>query len=121
MYVFRREDLNTHSHVISRMFPLVWYGLIYNYYWEYTIHIRISVNATIFVTQPSSLLSKTVIVSKTPVESAGPTELWEDDLAGKIQNEYDPMVPNNYEIIVKQKRAEDRSRDNEVGLSFSML
>lgn len=64
--------------------------------------------------QPSSLLSKTVTVSKVPVESAGPVELWEDDLAGKIQNEYDPMVPNNYEQIMRQKRAEERGRDSEV-------
>ena len=63
--------------------------------------------------QPS-LLAKTVILSKTPAESAGPTELWEDDLAGKIQNEYDPMIPNNFEMIVKKRRAEERSRDNEV-------
>ena len=52
------------------------------------------------------------------MESTGPTELWEDDLAGRIQNEYDPMVPNNYEMIVKQKRAEERSRDNEVSSSL---
>lgn len=64
--------------------------------------------------QPSSLLSKTVTVSKVPVESTGPVELWEDDLAGKIQNEYDPMVPNNYEQITRQKRAEERGRDSEV-------
>ena len=64
--------------------------------------------------QPSSLFSKTVIMSKAPVESSGPVELWEDDLAGTIQNEYDPMIPNNYEMIVKQKRAEERSRDSEV-------
>ena len=53
-------------------------------------------------------------MSKAPVESSGPVELWEDDLAGTIQNEYDPMIPNNYEMIVKQKRAEERSRDSEV-------
>ena len=53
-------------------------------------------------------------MSKAPVDSSGPVELWEDDLAGTIQNEYDPMIPNNYEMIVKQKRAEERSRDSEV-------
>ena len=64
-------------------------------------------------------MSKTVIVSKIPAESAVPTtELWEDDLAGKIQNEYDPMVPNNYEMIMRQKRAEERSRDQEVLLEL---
>lgn len=62
--------------------------------------------------QPS-LVAKTVVVSKIPAEPAGPTELWEDDLAGTIQNEYDPMVPNNYEMIMKQKKAEERSRDSD--------
>lgn len=42
-------------------------------------------------------------------------ELWEDDLAGQIQNEYDPMIPNNYEAIVRQRKSEqDRARDEEV-------
>ena len=59
-----------------------------------------------------------MIVSKAPAESTGPVELWEDDLAGKIQNEYDPMIPNNYEMIVKQKRAKERSRDSEVSTPF---
>ena len=58
---------------------------------------------------PSTLLSKTVIMSKVPAEISGPVELWEDDLVGKIHNEYDPMIPNNYEMIVKQRRAEERS------------
>ena len=45
-------------------------------------------------------------------------ELWEDDLAGKIQNEYDPMIPNNFEMIIRQKRSEERSaRDSDVSVS----
>ena len=66
--------------------------------------------------QPSSLLAKTVTVSKVPAESTGLLELREDDLAGKMQNEYDPMIPNNYELIMRQKRAEERSRDSEVSM-----
>lgn len=31
------------------------------------------------------------------------------------------MVPNNYEMIVKQKRAEERSRDHEVSISRACL
>ena len=70
------------------------------------------VHHTTHLSQASSLLNKTIVVSKISAEP--PTELWEDDLAGKIQNEYDPMVPNNYEMIMKQKRAEERSKENEV-------
>ena len=70
--------------------------------------------------QASSLLSKTVVVSRIPAEPTGMKELWEDDLAGKVQNEYDPMVPNNYEMIMKQKRAEER-RDNEVRITVLLI
>ena len=62
----------------------------------------------------SLLLNKSVVVSKVSAEPIGTTELWEDDLAGKVQNEYDPMVPNNYEMIMKQKRAEEKRKENEV-------
>lgn len=55
------------------------------------------------------------------MELTSTTELWGDDLAGKIQNEYDPMVPNNYEMIMKQKRAEERSRESEVCKCASKL
>ena len=72
----------------------------------------------ICISPQQSLLAKTVVVTKIPAEPTGPTELWEDDLAGKIQNEYDPMVPNNYEMIMKQKKAEERGRDSEVYTKF---
>lgn len=64
-------------------------------------------------------MTKTVVVSKVPAPTV-PNELWEDDLAGKIQNEYDPMVPNNYEMIMKQKRAEERGKENEVRLGSTV-
>ena len=63
-----------------------------------------------------AILTKTVIVSKTSTEPTPSGELWEDDLAGQIHNEYDPMIPNNYEAIVKQRKSEqEKAREEEVG------
>lgn len=45
-----------------------------------------------------------------------PAELLEDDLAMEVVNEYDPLVPNNYELIVKErKEQQDKTRQEEVG------
>ena len=45
-------------------------------------------------------------------------ELLEDDLAVEIEDEYDPMVPNNYEMILKErKEQQEKAREEQVGKS----
>ena len=42
-------------------------------------------------------------------------DLGEDDLVVEIMDEYDPLVPNNYEVIVRERREQqDKARDEEV-------
>ena len=42
-------------------------------------------------------------------------DLGEDDLVVEIVDEYDPLVPNNYEVIVRERREQqDKARDEEV-------
>ena len=44
-----------------------------------------------------------------------PSDLHEDDLAMEIDDEYDPMIPNSYEQVVKDRRAErEKQREEEV-------
>lgn len=42
-------------------------------------------------------------------------ELLEDDLAVEIEDEYDPMVPNNYEMVLKErKEQQEKAREEQV-------
>ncbi len=41
-----------------------------------------------------------------------PSELFEDDLAVELMDEYDPLVPNNYELILRERR-EKREQEKE--------
>ena len=44
-----------------------------------------------------------------------PSDLHEDDLAMEIEDEYDPMIPNSYELVLKERRAErEKEREEEV-------
>ena len=46
-----------------------------------------------------------------------PSDLHEDDLAMEIEDEYDPMIPNSYEQVLKERRAErEKIREEEVCL-----
>lgn len=50
---------------------------------------------------------------------SGPSELLEDDLAVELVDEYDPLMPNNYELIIKERREqEEKARDEEVHIMF---
>lgn len=47
-----------------------------------------------------------------------PSDLHEDDLAVEIEDEYDPMLPNSYEQVLKERRAErEKQREEEVQYS----
>ena len=47
--------------------------------------------------------------------SVKPSDLHEDDLAIEIEDEYDPMIPNSYELVLKERRAErEKTREEEV-------
>ena len=49
---------------------------------------------------------------------SGPSELTEDDLAVELVDEYDPLMPNNYELVLKErKEQEEKARDEEVSMS----
>ena len=51
-------------------------------------------------------------------EKVKPEDLYEDDLAVEIEDEYDPAIPNSYEQVVKERRLErDRIREEEVSES----
>ena len=42
-------------------------------------------------------------------------DLGEDDLVVEIVDEYDPLVPNNYELIIRERREQqEKARDEEV-------
>ncbi len=44
-------------------------------------------------------------------------ELLDDDLAIEIDDEYNPMIPNNYDRIVRERREEhDRIREEDVSI-----
>ena len=44
-----------------------------------------------------------------------PSDLHEDDLAMEIEDEYDPLLPNSYEQVLKERRAErEKQREEEV-------
>ena len=48
-------------------------------------------------------------------ENVKPEDLYEDDLAVEIENEYDPTIPNSYEQVLKERRSErDKVREEEV-------
>ena len=42
-------------------------------------------------------------------------ELLEDDLAVEIADEYDPMIPNSYELILNQRKEIEARKELEVG------
>lgn len=53
--------------------------------------------------------------SVTVSTSVKPSDLYEDDLAVEIEDEYDPMLPNSYEEVLKERRAErEKQREEEV-------
>ena len=42
-------------------------------------------------------------------------DLFDDDLAIEIEDEYNPMLPNSYEKVIRERREEhDRIREEEV-------
>ena len=44
-----------------------------------------------------------------------PSDLHGDDLAVEIEDEYDPLLPNSYEQVLKERRAErEKQREEEV-------
>ena len=44
-----------------------------------------------------------------------------DDLAVEIEDEYNPMLPNNYEKVIRERREEhDRIREEEVGDRYTV-
>ena len=50
-----------------------------------------------------------------------PSDLHEDDLAREIEDEYDPMIPNSYEQVLKERRAErEKIREEEVHVHESL-
>lgn len=65
---------------------------------------------TTTVLEPSSA-QLSLTVKQAPAEQ--PVELLEDDLAMEIEDEYDPMVPNNYEMIVKERREQQEKAREE--------
>lgn len=67
----------------------------------------------------SSLQAKAAALS-VPA-SVKPSDLHEDDLAMEIEDEYDPMIPNSYELVLKERRAErEKEREEEVLYSLSL-
>ena len=61
----------------------------------------------------SNLLQLPLAVKQAPAEQ--PVELLEDDLAVEIEDEYDPMVPNNYEMVLKErKEQQEKAREEQV-------
>jgi hypothetical protein len=51
----------------------------------------------------------------TTVDALEGQRLLFDDLAVEIEDEYDPMVPNNYEKVIRDRKEEhDRIREEEV-------
>ena len=51
-----------------------------------------------------------------------PSDLHEDDLAMEIEDEYDPMIPNSYELVLKERRAErEKEREEEVLINYSYM
>ena len=43
------------------------------------------------------------------------SDLHGDDLAVEIEDEYDPLLPNSYEQVLKERRAErEKQREEEV-------
>lgn len=66
--------------------------------------------------QPSTAVLESLSVqAKTSAsEKVKPEDLYEDDLAVEIEDEYDPAIPNSYEQVVKERRLErDRIREEE--------
>ena len=55
-------------------------------------------------------------IKQTVVESQFDTSrLLADDLAIEIEDEYNPMLPNSYERVIRERREEhDRIREEEV-------
>ena len=44
-----------------------------------------------------------------------PSDLHGDDLAMEIEDEYDPLLPNSYEQVLKERRTErEKQREEEV-------
>ena len=61
----------------------------------------------------SNLLQLPLATKQAPAEQ--PVELLEDDLAMEIEDEYDPMVPNNYEMVLKErKEQQEKAREEQV-------
>lgn len=61
----------------------------------------------------SNLLQLPLAAKQAPAEQ--PVELLEDDLAVEIEDEYDPMVPNNYEMVLKErKEQQEKAREEQV-------
>lgn len=50
------------------------------------------------------------------------SKLLADDLAIEIEDEYNPMLPNSYEKVVRERREEhDRIREEEVSALLKIL
>ena len=53
--------------------------------------------------------------------SVKPSDLHEDDLAVEIEDEYDPMLPNSYDQVLKERRVErEKQREEEVQYACTM-
>lgn len=64
-----------------------------------------------------TLQKQTGIVIQPQLE--GP-RLFADDLAVEIEDEYNPMIPNSYERVVRERKDEhERIREEEASLMFS--
>lgn len=72
-----------------------------------------------FRPQPSTTVLETSTIVQPPpvhvvVKPNDLADLGEDDLVVEIVDEYDPLVPNNYEVIVRERREQqDKARDEE--------